>query len=440
MSGDNAPPPSRVTSWTIPKRDAGYVGLMGAGAGLGLLKFLLLGRLLTLDDFGVYAYAAVLIQYGVPVASLGILDGLSRRVPIILGEGRVRLAHRVRNACVGALVTTLGTAIVLLLVGLGAAVFFFEADSPTQLVLLATSDAVAFVFFSLGLRDVRSHLHSFSYSAFIAARGVLDVTMVLLVATRWGAPGVLAGETVVFGTLAFVLFRWFVPEPGVMFRGGTEVRATIHDGALIVVAGVLANTGLMSDRLVLGATLERSSFAVYAFHALILVAALTSQNIVYQYFYPRVLHLWGAHKDYAEVFRYVTRLATALLVLSMVGAPLVFPVYRLVGRVFFPEYPIDLVLVGAFYAAGVLLVTNVFPACLLVLGALRAQIVLQLVSAATVLIAVLAAATTNANLVVFGVIVLVGRAILWVGALGSAWILRPAGDPVEGGALGQVEY
>lgn len=414
---EGAAPPAR---WSAALRSATYVALMAGGAGLGFAKLLLLARLLSKEGFGQYVYLAALIQYGAPIAGLGILDGLARHLPMLIGQGRLAEADRLRDRCLGALaaVAAVGGALLLVACGVLAAVAGARAAAAT---LLVGVEILAFLWFSFGLRDLRSRLRARSFAALGATRASLDICMALVVAPRFGALGVLVAEIVVLSSLGLLISRRLLPGTRVELGGRAEVVTIVRDGALIVLGGVAANTALMGDRLVLGSILPKATYAAYAAHVVVVSAALIVSNIVVQYIYPLILASYGRLRDPSAVARTVARYGGALGALALCALPLVPWVSRFAGTRLLPGYAVDQRLLLLLFIGGAIEVANQFPTGLLVIGALRAFIVVQAIAGAAVVAALAVAARHVTTFLPFGAIFIGGRAIVLVGSVAVLW-------------------
>ena len=397
-----------------------YVLAMVLGAALNFSKLLVLGRLLHQSDFGLYFYITTVVQYVIPLATLGILDGLSRRVPLLIGRGQTGEAHRVRNACLGLLLLVLaGCALVATM----AAATLYWAGRPAMalVTILSVGNGATFVLFSFGMRDVRSTLRTLSYGLLICGRGLLDLLAIALLAPQYGIVGVLLAETASLATVAAVIWIWLMQRPGISLRKLDRVmKSTIHDGALIALNSLLSNTALLGDRLILGLVLSKADFAVYVFHMLVFVGALNVTNIVGQYVLPRVLNLYGQTADREAVFRYLSRLGAALFSLAIVASCVIPLLFQWVAQYFFADYPVNNTLLIVILAAASFEVANVFPMGLTAYGHLGLLLRIRLVTGILVVVSTFVLVGHTTNLLPFGLVFLAGRILTFISALVAA--------------------
>lgn len=396
-----------------------YFGLMAAGAALSFGKVFFLGRYLPKAGFGEYVFLSGIVSYAVPVASLGLLEGLGRRFPMLLGQKRLDEARTLRDACLGAVAAI--AAIAVLAIAGGAAIV--ESASGREVLVraaLVVLEIYAFVFFYFVLRDIRNTLRSALYGVLIFVKGILDVTAVVLVAPRFGWQGVLLAEIVVLTLLTIISFAFFIEDWHFSFSGVGAIAVMVREGMLLTIAGALATTLRLADRVILGAILPREVFAVYGFHLLTITGAGVVLNIVFQYIGPRVLHLYGETGSDRTILQYVRRTSAVLAVLAACGAPLMPLIFSVVSSSFFRGYAVDNTLLLLLYAAGAIDVVNIFTLLLVARGRLRAQIAVNGVTSAIAVTALLLAARTTANLVVFGAVVLAARVIWFLATLFAA--------------------
>lgn len=386
-----------------------YVTLMAAGALMSFGKVFLLGRFLPKAGFGEYVLLSGIVAYAVPVASFGLLEGLGRSFPVLLGQGRLQEARRLRSQCLGA-ISLIACAIMLFAIG-GALVSDYLAGTSLLLrTLLVSVEVYAFVFFYFALRDLRNNLRSALYGLLMLLKGLLDVGAVFVAAPRFGWAGVLVAETVVVASLT-VIALLFVDGPGMSFSGFSTVKAMIRDGILITLSGGLATTARLADRLILGTLLPRELFAVYGFHLLTITGAGVVVNIIYQYVSPRILHLYGQTGSDRAIQDYLWRMAAVLALLVMAGGVVVPFVFGYVSHTFFRGYEVNQVLLLLLYAAGAIDVVNVFTIGIIARGAFWSLIGINALASAVSAGALLVAAQRTDNLIVFGAIVLVARAV-----------------------------
>lgn len=408
-----------------------YLLLMALGAVSSSVKVILLARLLAKADFGQYTYLNSVVMYGVPLVTLGILEAMGRRFPILIGQNRAAEAYELRNRVVWALLMT-GTGAVLLAAVGGLAAQQIASQPLFAVVLLVTIEMYVYAAFMIAVRDVRSHLRTTLYAAIMFLRGVLELALMFFLAPRFGYIGVMVSEIVIWSAVTAALFMTAMPQFRLVRGSIRSVAPLIREGAVLSVTGILANTARMADRLVLGAMLTKTRFADYAFHLLVVSVGVVAANVIHQYVWPRALHLYGSTGgDLHAVDRYLRRLAIGLAALGVALAPAVPFVFHFAAQRFFPAYRIDTVLILLLYAAAVADVANMFPLVLMTAGRMSALNTINVAAAVIVAVGCVAVARTGADLRVCGVLALSARLIVLAGTAWAAHGIVGKGVPLQ---------
>ena len=413
---------------------AAYVILMLFGALTGFVKFFILGRLLTAADFGQYSFLNAVILYSVPIASFGIVEGLSRKFPILLGQGRHEEAYAMRNRTMGAIALTAAAVVLLTAIGSG----LFQLATGRSAALFSTIVAVevyAYIAFSIGLRDIRNHLHSALYAGVTFTKGVIDLGATFILAPRFGVAGVLVGETIILIIAAALVYKRWMPQRGIVLQEFRRIVPVMKEGIALTVFAALANSARMGDRLILGAVLPKAVFAVYAFHLIVISAGLIVTNVLSQYVGPRSLHLYGqSGGDTHVVFDYLARLTVILAILGALGAAVVPYGFDWVAAHFFRQYTVNHTLLFVLYAAMVIDVANLFPLALLAFRKFHLLIAIHLVPSVLLVAGCLIAHRMNAGLVSFAVLALLARLGIFIAA-GIATVRLTSGERIVDSAL-----
>ncbi len=337
-----------------------YGLLMVLSVGLTFLKVLLVGKLLSKPDFGSYSYVTTLIQFALPLASFGLLEGMSQRVPLLLGRGATSDVRDLRGVCLGLL-----SILAAILIAGGVLV----GATYTEIGGLALLQGLAYLAFSFVVRDIRNHLHTVTYAGLLATKAVCDVLLTVAVARFGGLTGVLISETCVLTAISAVaLVRW-VPaiRPSLRFQS-TEFRIAIREGLSVAGLGIVANGALLADRLVLGFVLLASEYAGYAAHAIVVVAGINVVSIVSQYMLPRFLHLYGSTGDVGRVLKDANRLSLQMVGAACLGLPVACLMANWFVTQWYVQYEIDSRLLCVLLIGAVVEIINVYPLGLLAVG------------------------------------------------------------------------
>lgn len=390
-----------------------YVPLMIGTAVLNFGKVVLLGRLLPNADFGMYSFVVTLIQYCAPLASLGLLDGLAQRIPLLLGQNQHRLAKELRSVSVAAI------SLIVFCVNGGVVLYvtasLFLQSSPNAAVCLGLFEGAAYVIFSFVVRDVRNHLHTSMFAMLMCAKATIELILVASIASSTGVLGVFVAETAVLALISAIGY-WRCMPPiawSTQFRS-KEFHKTVTEGMRLTGLGALGNTELLGDRLLLGVLLVPAQYAVYAVHGVTVTAGLNVISILNQYALPLLLHSFGRTSDPSRAIQNVFRLHYRLTAMLCLTLPLGCWIATLLAQWWYTSYTIQPALLWLFGIGIAIELANVFPLGYLVVGQTWKLIRLRLVSSLIVLIGNLVLLWTTTNLVWFGAMFLVGRAIFLV--------------------------
>ena len=386
-----------------------YVLLMGGGAICSFCKVFVLGRFLMPAGFGHYSFLSAIVTYGLPLASLGIVEGMSLRLPVLLGHGLTAEAYAMRNHAMAVMAGAAAGAI--LITGLIAGAVETTTGRQVLLVsMIVVVEIYAYVAFSIGLRDIGNHLDSVRFAAVMATRGLVDLLASAVLARRYGYLGVLTGETLILIVAAIVIAAHWMPGFRIGHAGSGSVMQLIRSGLAVTLFGALANAIRLGDRIILGAVLPAPLFAVYSFHLIVISAGLLISNMLSQYAGPRALHLLGSSRgDRRAVIDYLSRLSLMLLIAGLCAGFFVPSGLRFSATHFFKGYPVDVVLLLVLYAAAVVDVANLFPLVLLTLGRLNLLLLIYATAAVVLLAGFGVAYRAGAGLVVFASIGLLTR-------------------------------
>ncbi len=382
-----------------------YVALMLAGGALNFARLTYLGRSLPREAFGLYSWLAALGTYGVPLLTVGLIDALARRLPLMLGAGDDEGARSLRNET---LTLLLGAQ-----AALAVALVVVCSVPPLRRVLVPGLSIATFIagtsVFSIAVRDVRSRLRTGLFGALMFVQAAAAALLAYSLAHRVRPEALLLGDAAVLsvvgiGTLVFGLAGVRPRRPRV-----DRMRDLLGDGVQLLGAAVVYNTGLLLDRIWLGAMLPRDLYGTYSVHLLAVSVGLVVANVVNQYAMPRLLYEYGASRDPAALLAAVERLALRLFVLGSGGALLGL---WLAGRIWdriFPRHHLDQTALALILAGVVVEISNQYVIALTATNQLRVQIALHAVAAVVVVVGLAIASFTSRDLRIFAAVFLCGR-------------------------------
>ena len=319
---------------------AGHLSLVG----ITFVFNLLAARLLGPDQMGIWQTANLISIYG-SIATFGILNGMSREVPVRLGRGD-------SNGVAEVVATTL-TPLLLLLFGFVMAGVFAMYLAPQAgfavglgLVLLA---ARQFNGFSMML--VRSHQE---FVRLGLHQGLSAVALAIGAVAIWSNP------TLPTLLIAVCLSLTLCGALAVKHMHLKPIKASVLRylagiGAPIMFAGFLFSLLTTVDRVLIVGLLGTRELGLYTPVISVLGALMIAPGLVSNVMYPRMGHLYGKTGSHKELLPLVARMIRLnyLATLPIAGAlGMVF--YFLVVPYFLPGYeesriPLALSLLAALF-------------------------------------------------------------------------------------------
>jgi O-antigen/teichoic acid export membrane protein len=319
---------------------AGHLSLVG----ITFVFNLLAARLLGPDQMGIWQTANLISIYG-SIATFGVLNGMSREVPVRLGRGD--------SGGVAEVVATTLTPLLLLLSGLVMAGILAIYMAPQAglavglgLVLLA---ARQFNGFSMML--VRSHqefvrlgLHQ-GFSAVALALGALAI---------WASPTLptlLLAMSLSLTLCGALAFSYMHVKPVQV----STLRYLAGIGAPIMLAGFLFSLLTTVDRVLIIVLLGSRELGLYTPVISVLGALMIAPGLVSNVMYPRMGHLYGKTGSHRELLPLVSRMIRLNYLATLpIAAALGMVFYFLVVPYFLPGYedsriPLALSLLAALF-------------------------------------------------------------------------------------------
>lgn len=255
-------------------------------------------------EFGMWGLIVTVLGYS-NFASLGVLNGANREIPIAVGAGDHGSAGAIeRSSFGGALaagaVAAGGCAALALIAGwtfaLLAAVLFFQQT---------------YLFFQVSLRS-RIEFNRASAQQMVLSGLFLAIGMVAVSA---GLAGLLVAQLAAFSAGSFMVFVLWRRTLRPSFDP-TAIRRLIRTGLPIMFAGVAFAILATADRWVVALLLTPSDLGHYSLGALVASGMLLVSVIVGQQFYPRMAMAYGAGQSGRSLLSLATKQSGIALALT----------------------------------------------------------------------------------------------------------------------------
>lgn len=319
---------------------AGHLSLVG----ITFVFNLLAARLLGPDQMGIWQTANLISIYG-SIATFGILNGMSREVPVRLGRGD-------SNGVAEVVATTLAPLLLLLSGFVVAGILAIYMGSPAGLALglgLVLLAARQFNGFSMML--VRSHQE---FVRLGLHQGLSAVALALGAVAIWASPTLptlLIAVSLSLTLCGALAVRHMHLKP----VRASALRYLAGIGAPIMFAGFLFSLLTTVDRVLIVGLLGTRELGLYTPVISVLGALMIAPGLVSNVMYPRMGHLYGKTGSHKELLPLVARMIRLNYLATLpIAATLGMVFYFLVVPYFLPGYeesriPLALSLLAALF-------------------------------------------------------------------------------------------
>jgi len=362
-----------------------YLALMATAAALAFVKGFTFARLLGPRDFAYYAVLDLVVSYGAYAGTFGLLEGLNREIPVLIGGGDDRQARTLSAHAGGAI----GVLSLLALAVYVPAAWWLAGDDRRLAAALSLGGALAVVnnmsLFTVLLLLAQRRSIAFAGVMTLKNGAVLGLGG-LLAASGFGLWGAIGGEiAAVTGVVVFAALTLGV-IPGLRLGWTSGLARTFAVGVPMMFGALVRNLGRNLDRLVVGGALGVTLFGQYSFAMLLVYGGIVVLNPLVQYVTPRLCHAVGAGAPLAAQRRKIDLVMAVLVPLAALAyVPFGLAVDRY-GASWFPGFEVGLGLMRLLYFAGVLELFMIYQAVLVAAGAgelmVKQAVAVSLVSAA----------------------------------------------------------
>jgi O-antigen/teichoic acid export membrane protein len=262
---------------------------MAIASALGLLKGFVFAKVLGVDQLGAYGLVVLVTQFGVYVATWGVLSALGNQLPIALGR-QDRNVDELTDRALGAVVLAWA---VTAAIYLGFVLFVDPSDSDVTLALVAAAGVTAATtlseFFFLLLRVERrlvplASMYLLRAGAAIALGGAAG--------SIWGFPGVVVSEIVALTAAVAVARRFWLRRVRIRRPAIRTTWWLVRRGAPLSFANVLIAGTFAIDRIFVAATLP-AAFGQYTFASFVVLAWVAVIGMLNQVVAPQLLYEYG---------------------------------------------------------------------------------------------------------------------------------------------------
>jgi O-antigen/teichoic acid export membrane protein len=261
-----------------------YIVLMAAGAGVAMLKSLLLPYILETADFGLYSMFYQAVAVSLPIATLGIIESFMLKYGRINSFDGVEVQRNYWGVFTALLFITI---FILAILSFSVQTLLFPENESMFFFLLAGTSAQLFFFWFV--RTERARLNAVTFAVFVLLRVVMDLCF-LAVFRPETVYGVMISEisSYVIVSAAMLSTRSYGSPFHLDLAGWREMVHLVRQGIPLAAMGFVGALSLYVDRLAVGQFFGQEVAGEYNFHFLAFLPALAIYNIFYQHALPRI--------------------------------------------------------------------------------------------------------------------------------------------------------
>lgn len=344
---------------------AGYFTLMISSAAASLGKLFVFAIVLGPQDFAFYALLDLIAAYGLYLGSFGLVEGASRLVPLLTGQGKVGRAGAIAARTSGGVLALSS----LLFVVLTPLALLLPEDGQLSAALIAAGVfAIANNLFLVGSMLPLARGKPAVFAALMFLKNVVTLVLGAALGSLWGFLGAIISETAVTALLAAWSLWPGRFQPAISFGHPKRLARILKTGVPFMLSALAQNFTRNIDRIAAGATLGLPLFGQYTFAMSLALGGLVVLNILSQYVTPKITHAFGAGAPVRALLR---RLDMVVIVL-LAGAAALYPVFLLVidrlGASLFADYAEGLGLMKIIYVGAALQLLQLYQGFLVARG------------------------------------------------------------------------
>lgn len=385
---------ARTTTGRARRAGALYGALLAAASVLGLLKTLLLAKVLGADDLGLYGVVLILLPLGTYVATAGSLPALGVQLPLAFGAGS-RDAPALRDRSLGLILCTATVAIATYLLVV-AALSTAGGGMRTALMLAAGTVALNAVF-EFYLTVLRATVRLVSLAGAYFARSALALAATVAGGAAFGYAGAIVAEIAAFAVTIAVIARYVEPSTRPRRFVARDAARLIRTGIPLSASTFLLAVAVFADRWFVAATMP-DELGQYTFASVVTVAWLAATGFVAQAVGSSALHAFGSGVPLQEVRRRLARATAGVLGIGLIGLPVVLVVTDVADERLFHGYGPGLSIMPILYLGGALSAVSIYGFLLLAAERFARVATASLAGAVTALGSSLAVAVAGASL------------------------------------------
>ncbi|KIL43746.1 oligosaccharide flippase family protein [Jeotgalibacillus campisalis] len=300
------------------------------------------------EEYGIWLIYSLFLVYGYYM-QFGILEGFSRDVPRMLGQGRFKKADDIRSTALVWILMSSGMSFLGVTVLLVLPLTFVETIMGIVALLLVPFQNLVLFFNHFYLT-----VQQFNKVAVIQLIiGSLQYVVMGFWAIFFGIYGLFLG--VLIGSLAALIYSRIKMKTKIQLKWHSGLfKKMLKYGFRITLIGILLSLFTTMDRLLIFAFYDSSSVGLYGIIAFIYQGIMVLPSVFHQVMYPKINYHYGATGSKKALMPIILEPTILLSYISPVLLGIAFFMFPWFVEVFMPEYVAGttaarIVIVGMFF-------------------------------------------------------------------------------------------
>ncbi|MDG5471708.1 polysaccharide biosynthesis C-terminal domain-containing protein [Jeotgalibacillus sp. ET6] len=300
------------------------------------------------EEYGIWLIYSLFLVYGYYL-QFGILEGFSRDVPRMLGQGRFKKADEIRSTALVWILMSSGMSFLGVIVLLILPLTFFETIMGVMALLLVPFQNLVLFFNHFYLT-----VQQFNKVAVIQLIiGSLQYVVMGICAIFIGIYGLFLG--VLIGSVAALTYSRLKMKTKIPLKWHSGLfKKLLNYGFRITLIGILLSLFTTMDRLLIFAFFDSVSVGMYGIIAFIYQGIMVLPSVFHQVMYPKINYQYGATGKKKALMPIILEPTILLSYISPILLGIAFFVFPWFVQIFMPEYVAGttaarIVIVGMFF-------------------------------------------------------------------------------------------
>jgi len=295
---------------------------MSCAAMLGLSKYFLFSKLVSVEDFGLYSLVMSLYIFLVFIGGMGLQEGL-------LKKGSEKYAvddlDSIKQYFTVAVVYATFSMMVIGIVSFLFGMLWFENQTILNLVIVGILLSLSAVYFNVLDAFLRSKQKFTLYSSLLFAKGVLVLLAGFFLADGYGAIGLVSAEfTSLMVVFLITILVQFKPRELITSVDHEVAKVLISNGSKMMFSIVIRNLSLMMDKWFVALSVGVLALGYYSFAMILLSVAMISLGFVVTLKGPVWISMYQNIKLPVRLFEEITKVVKLLVMIMILFFPLVY--------------------------------------------------------------------------------------------------------------------